>query len=215
MVLAALLCLSAVAFAERSGDEKYADLLNLLETKQYSKAREYIDRLENLQQDGAAVTEVEITSENWQEYFVLKEEACWLRNDFGEVAYGVWEQVMCVHDEWADKAVLDTSDVAFECSYDRSDYRCTVDCEAQTLEIGELDYENEENETTTFCIGDRYQADVEWSGGTVNGVELLPENVVYCIQSGLADDYGAGYLTVLTYDDLTITRAAGTLVIAE
>lgn len=122
MVLAALLCLSAVAFAERSGDEKYADLLNLLETKQYSKAREYIDRLENLQQaqqDGAAVTEVEITSENWQEYFVLKEEACWLRNDFGEVAYGVWEQVMCVRDEWADKVVLDASDVAFECSYDR------------------------------------------------------------------------------------------------
>lgn len=66
----------------------------------------------------------------------------------------------------------------------------------------------------TFRIDDHYQIEREW-GGAWRGVALLPENMVYDIRWSVADDYGAGHLTIDIYDDLTITRAAGTLVIAE
>lgn len=212
LVLLLALCMSAAASAESTGAEKYAELIDMLEAKRYGEAHEYINRMENLQSaqhEGAAVTEIEITDDNWQEYFEIKEEAGWMLNDFGEVFDAVWLQVLCVRDEWADKVVLNASDVIFEYTYNYIGYECKVDFAAKKFDFGAVDYEDEEDRAETFRLGDSYSVET-----SLNGYRMqCPANTVEVISKGILQPDGERVSYI--HNNLTIPRAKGTLVIAE
>lgn len=212
LMMVMMLCLSCAVFAEESGYEKYAELFDLLEAKRYGEAHEYINRMENLQtvkQEGAAVTEVEITSENWQEYFELKEAPGWMLNDFGEVFDVSWLHVLCVRDEWADKVVLDASDIVFEYIYNYIDYKCKLDFAAKTIEFGEVMWKSDTSEVQTFRLGDSYMEET-----SLNGYRMqCPSNTVENIGMGIMQPDGETISYI--HDNLTITRAKGTLVVTE
>ena len=211
LVLMLALCLSISAFAEEKDYSKYADLFDMLEAGQYDSARAYIDQLAAPQQETAAVTEIEITSENWADYFEIKEEVCWMSNDFDEVVDACWAQVLCVREEWADKIDLEATDVAFEYSYQYARRFYKFDIEAHTFEFLGHDGLPDAMETETFRTDKFLHTDIIY-----NGMHMTyPANTVYSIRTMGECGTTDGKPTIHPYENIFITRAAGTLVIAE
>ena len=65
-----------------------------------------------------APVEIQITLDNWQEYFEIREGYRWVQDDFG-VTVDVWIiTAIVLREEYRDRAVLDLTDVAFGYTYD-------------------------------------------------------------------------------------------------
>ena len=86
-VLAALICLCAVSCGSDSKYEKYDTLINYLENGNYDLAEDFIENLrenETAKPGEPEVYSVEITNDNWQDYFEIVQKKMTNTNDFGE-----------------------------------------------------------------------------------------------------------------------------------
>lgn len=87
LMLSVVLCLCAVSCGSDDSYEKYGTLIEYLEKGDFDMAKSYIDELEEDYTAESGTTEavsVEITADNWQDYFEIVQEKHTNTNDFGE-----------------------------------------------------------------------------------------------------------------------------------
>lgn len=107
-----------------------------------------------------APIEVEITPDNWQDYFEILEGPWWQYDDFGvrsDVAYTV---VLCLKEEYRDRAILERSSVTFGYTYDVIFKSISqLDFENALLELGDtlrLIIQDQNNTFVTASSHDTY-----------------------------------------------------------
>lgn len=144
-ILALVLCLALCACGNQENPyEKYAELFNMLENENYDSAMLYIENLKGNNGDGDSDSDtandgdeqletVEITLDNWQEYFELREYTKWYVNAFGEYD-GCSNYYLIMNKD--DNEPFDGS-IAVEFTYYTDKMPYTVDVEAGTVEYGE------------------------------------------------------------------------------
>ncbi len=81
-------------------------------------------------------TVIELTAENWLDYFELVETVTWPKNGFGEIIQMDVDRFYLVKDEFYNKINTNLSNVAYEYSYTRVKRTLTVDPENQMYTLG-------------------------------------------------------------------------------
>jgi hypothetical protein len=214
IVLVALMVVSLAACGNSEELEKYRKyetLINYLEAEEYANA---IKEIVALRQAGGKQTEneeekeataVDITIENWQDYFEFKTRVSEKRNDFDEFEEFYPAKVICLKDEWKEKVV--DMDVAVEYSF-TGGYSCyyTYNIETGELTEGErtTDYATEED-SGTFTM-DKYNIDNPY----------VPDSLRGWITSGSCKLEG-NIATVIgsNFENIEITRKQGTISVVE
>lgn len=92
--------------------------------------------------------EVEITVDNWQDYFEIVEVPVWEINDFNEISgcYGIITSI-CLKDEFVEKGVSEKTNLAFEYTTTRHIVPFEADLEKKEVTLGEP-YETQSEELT-------------------------------------------------------------------
>ena len=92
--------------------------------------------------------EVEITVDNWQEYFEIVEVPVWVFNDFDEIegCYGIITS-LCLKEEFVEKGVSEKTNLAFEYTATRHVVPFEADLENKEVTLGEP-YETQSEEVT-------------------------------------------------------------------
>lgn len=105
---------------------------------------------------GSKATTVEITIDNWQDYFELEERFVTIRNDFDEIVYIYKDYFIVLKDNY--ELVGDDTSIAVEFNYVDEWRFVETDKEGETLTIGELVPDEENNEkngcTTTITTSE-------------------------------------------------------------
>lgn len=216
LLLVAVICLSFVACNQNTDNEectdcaKYKDLLELLESEKYKEAIMEIYKLaENGSNDSnnAETETVEITLDNWQEYFEIKhivtpekEE----RNAFGELTKFYPTYGLVLKEKWQDKIVDSDVQVEYSCT---DGYRVWFDYNTETQEL---------------IKGERY--------GTAQAEEIVkktltwkytPSKRVYaqfissCLPDTFVIDGNIAKIVGLDYTSTEIHRIQGTLTLSK
>lgn len=178
-ILVMLLCLSFTA----CGNDKYQEydnLINYLEQGDYEAARAEIDTISAIaksKEDANKTTEdIDITIDNWQDYFEIEERILNNKNDFGEITE-VYKKYYLVLKDGYELAEQGTS-IAIEYSYICEWRYVEEDKQAGTLTVGELvpDRDNLEYKDITktitsseFCLQD--------SRSWTDGAQAVPTNI--------------------------------------
>ena len=88
---------------------------------------------------GKKTEPVEITLDNWQEYFEVQELVDWQTDEFGDVS-SLWiRYILCVKAEYADRIVLEESDVAVEYIKYEETVPVKIDFTNKTYTFGQVD----------------------------------------------------------------------------
>ena len=122
LVLVLVLCLALVACdnsEEMEKYKKYETLINYLEEEEYQKA--YTELLK-LSMGGKSPTEatekakttVQITMDNWQDYFEILPYKYLQYNDFGDVTWQSIGHALYLKDEYKDRLVNGIADISFK-----------------------------------------------------------------------------------------------------
>lgn len=125
-------------------------------------------------------TAVEISMDNWQEYFEYKETHAFSENAFGEIELFRLSNYLLNKDDIVIYSGL--SDVAVEYTYTYSERELTLDTEARTYTLGEIK-DQEEEETTVismdqlWSLEDAYQYGLAIGGGQTS--ELTGDTMYY------------------------------------
>lgn len=141
------------------------------------------------------VISVEITAENWNTYFELKQEPWWMENDFGEVDEMKLKTVIELRPEYYDR-VTGESEIAFEVSGKVVDRYIDIDYSAKTYTLKEPtgSYEGDYTETCSLCLWENDYNSEAWVYACLVSKELHCVNII---------------------ENAQVLRAAGTLYLYE
>ena len=155
-----------------------------------------------------APVEIEITLDNWQEYFEVHDVSHWRYDDFGVRNDVLYCTVLQVKEPYQDRVVLRSSKVTFGYTYD-----------AVWMSVAKFDPENaiftpggiirlaKPDESRTFNINASYDT---YPFGNFDTVDPFP--LPYCVAT-----FDSSYLTDASdfyyHNDLKIDRVAGTLML--
>lgn len=154
--------------AEYAKYDQYADLIDALEAKDYALAEKLLAGYKageyNAQVGAGEIQEIAITNDNRSEYFEVKKITEWTENELGETTGFITHVFVVVADAYADRVVLDSSNVAFEWSALCSVKNCAVDLINRMVA-----YENVFKSTsTTFGDPERLSGTVSLDPDTMN-----------------------------------------------
>ncbi len=151
---------------------------------------------------------VDITAENFFDYFEMRPEAFWNLNEFGEAEGWGRSYYVFLKPEFADRLAIDDSEIKLQYTGDLVYYYCDVDLENQKLEIGDLipgEDKREVDETTSFTLYRSYN-------------DRFPEEYAvtyFWAYSGNGWFDGDEHTFVTDFEDFTIERAAGQLILVK
>lgn len=168
LLLIAVMCLSFVACSGCSNNEyakyeKYADILQMLEDGQYDSAiNEIKNRFQNAETNAVSdenlLEYIEITFDNWTDYFELKDVPVWEVGEFGDVYRVIMYTCISVKSEYADKIVLKKSQMIWETK--ELGYFVDIDCdfENRIISIEKVDNSKfpdifSEGEMNSYSLG--------------------------------------------------------------
>lgn len=115
--------------------EKYADVIDALENEDYDSAVVGVESRRPIPPE-PEYTAVEITMDNWQDYFELKVVENWEKNDFGEVDTLVLSSGLALRDEYRENALGDgKTEITYEMAFDFGERSIEIDFENQTYEF--------------------------------------------------------------------------------
>lgn len=198
LILALVLCLSLCACGGSASQQsnKYDALINCIENNDYMGAMTELHKLLGMESYTGAVlldpsyslevnteptasySAVEITMENWQEYFEIVVVEDWKENAFGDPDYLSRQLVFRPNDAYADKVVStfqeheDYKKISVEIGYDYTNYKWTIDFENETYAKGsKSDYDPEGHETTIityepYLSSSTIDSNNRWTDGT-------------------------------------------------
>lgn len=222
-LLAAILIFSLAACGSNDSYAKYEELYQYLEAKDYDSAVAYIQDLAGTVEDAPATEEtvpsteepsyttVEITLDNWQDYFEVQLVASENRNAFGELVDFVPCYCLRLKDEWEDSVVA--LDLAIESSASEGN-PCWYEYNMETGEIVRGEHEDDKSKCGI-------QSGFAWPG---EAISLTREHLDFPEEGSLhAFNYEGTFVIegniarVLgeTCSDLTIARIQGTLTIKD
>ena len=134
----------------------------------------------DIQTEKRNVISVEITAENWNTYYELKQEPWWMENDFGEVDEMELKTVIELRPEYYDR-VTGESEIAFEVSGKVVDRYIDIDYSAKTYTLKEPTgvYEGDFKETGSLVLYEKdydceawiYACHISKSGDSVHVLE--------------------------------------------
>lgn len=156
---------------------------------------------DDVQTEKRNVISVEITAENWNTYFELKQEPSWQENDFGEVDGIQVATVIKLRPEYYD-IVAEESEIAFEVSGKIKEKEIDVDYSAKTYSLKEFTggYEGDFKETASFAFyKNNYYSYAH----------------IYACHIGYITDRGEVFYVVNVLENAQVLRAAGTLYLYE
>jgi len=155
---------------------KYESLIALLEAEDYEGA--LVDVAARIPvPEEPACTEVQITLDNWQDYFELKPIDVWDTNDFGETDELRCMEALFVRPEFADKIVWDKTNLIVEFTIAHSYVQCEIDFENKEWSItesGEISHVSVDTYTINAASHTRHEEFVQnhvlgthkWASGT-------------------------------------------------
>lgn len=172
---------------------KYADLIDLLETEDYEGALADVQSRIPVPEE-PSYTEIEITIDNWEDYFVIDYVEKWHTNSFGEIDRLRLDVVIHIKPEYADRvADKENAKINFDISYD---------CILNTVEI---DYAAQ-----TYTFTDYWTEKETFQNiGTWNCAWLVNERSV--IGPSLGGDAINDIPCMCYYENVTVNRIQGTL----
>ena len=142
--------------------------------------------------------EIEITVDNWQDYFEFREIPEWNYNDFDEIeGFDQLWNVLCLKEEYQDLTISDKTNLAFEYSALEKYVAFEADLETQELILG--DTVNEQEITQTFAY------DTTTLETRVMLANLEKYNPV------LLFDWGGNNHEVIKIENISFIRIEGTL----
>lgn len=189
----------------------YDNAVNLVNEGKYGEAREIFSAIADYKDVSdylAKYKTVAITTDNWNEYFEMKEADAWLENDFGEISDYTTTRGFFIKENYDKLILLDDSDAAFEYKLDSSFHRFSVDFENKTTKIGRKDNSiGYADSAGTFNLHEGYRMTYD---------PHFPQE--YCLW-----EFGGGYYNIndnfsyitLIVNDFSILRAEGTLTYYE
>lgn len=145
---------SAEKKVECENEIAYNEAIALIEAGQYQEARVIFQRIpehEDVTDYLARYKTIEITPENWEEYFMTVQNPRWQENAFGEGELWAIEYCLTLKDEYASKLV--TANVAMGFSSNWSAYRIEIDAVNFLYTITDQivwDWGNTDTSTITF-----------------------------------------------------------------
>ena len=216
LILALVLCLGLCACGGNSKYAKYDALIGYIESDNYIGAitelnkfiqpKNYIgvivDPTGTEQTDPPAEdVRVEITLENWQEYFEITMKDSWRKNAFGDVTSFSHALVFRLKESYADRVVSESEGnvIDVEIGYNYKHYDWTVDFENRT-----------------YTKGGRYSGfGLSQSGYATKIIRYWPWNAPRGtdITSNSRSKDGTGSLVITEYDGIEVLRIQGTLVL--
>ena len=170
---------------------------------------------ETIEEVVAEPVAVEITMDNWEEYFVLEAAYDLFENSFGEYDNIHLGKAFCLRQEYAEKFVTDSeeykSKVGFELQYTTEHRKVTIDPVSGTYEIGEETYFTDAEITDTD-----EQPLTDYRNISTSGiVRSYGENIASVFLDNrvlTTNDYGdLNYV----WKDCEVLRAEGTLYLYE
>lgn len=177
LILGLVLCLSLVACGNNEELEKYKKyetLINYLEEEDYQKA--YIELLKISRggedatiptEEEKKVTTVEITPDNWQDYFEIRPFESVQYNDFGDLTYKSMGHALYLKEEYLPRVVNGGTDVSFKVGATK-EYR-EYDTESKTFVEGGKVYTTKDTEFVTEVYDSRNSKDSDEYVSTANG----------------------------------------------
>lgn len=233
LVLAMCLLLLACS-RQDAGSNEYDALIGYIEADNYLAAYAELNRLMGsdappylvgapaADADEENAKEIEITPDNWQDYFEFRDAVTVYRNAFEEMTDFTPEHKFGIKKTWEDSIV--SVDLAIEFSMSGGGaYLCTYDAATGALSFGEKLTEEELEASNLYISEDSKTKTVNYnynSGITYlsAGTDSDPNST--CVYSScwpntleLNGEQGSVYVT--RYDSVEITRIKGTIKIAE
>lgn len=223
LLLVVVMCLSLCACGsneELEKYQKYETLINYLEANDYAGAIAEITQMQisggsNDSTDGNDIKNqkvIEITLDNWQEYFEIKLVADVNTNDFDEFQSFHPELRLYLKEEYLDRII--TMDVPFEISY-KDGYCCNFSYDINTGKISELekvDYgRNVEDISRTLSFNNDDAMLVTMGANSTISRMMLP--VLSLSECTINDNVATlvGYM----YSSIEVVRIQGTITISE
>ncbi len=107
---------------------------------------------------GEKTQTVEITMDNWQEYFEIRPLVYWWKDDFGDITMVSHTYVFCIREEYAERIKLKKTDLTVGYTVTNALTEYTVDWENRTLELGPVI----DPEETAFTQSDTFTINADW-----------------------------------------------------
>lgn len=167
----------------------------------------------------ALFVSIEITIDNWQDYFELVTAGSWVENDFGEITDAFVNTCFCIKEEFSDRVVLNRSELILEtCNYWTL---AAVDFDLDKKAIGEIRYFEPKSEG--ILIGERttYRTYNLKDAGCYSSFDLVTnriENVLFAFENGHIPDSmydGVDDQKGYSFVDYSISRIKGTIVVIK
>jgi len=211
LLLALILCLSLCACGDQEKYQKYDALIDYIEAGDTENAVNEVLSLigqngpEETEAPEVATTTVEITMDNWQEYFELVLSALVGRNAFDEIdnAYSQWR--ISLKEEYRDS--LTNANVAFGCR--KSEYsKCTFIYDLQT-EIATMSAISQSDD---IVMGDRDETcSFEYDNATSQDSFYVALPIYLTSMSKLLVDGNKVTWKGYEFANIEITRVQGTI----
>ncbi len=199
--------------------EKYDDLIAALENEDFSSAVEIVEalRLQHYTQEvtEGSVQEVQITAENWNQYFQLQEITQWLEDDLGNPVGFVTHVCLVLQEEYAEFVVAEHTQVEFSWQAVCSVKNCAVDLDNRIVSL-----ENEfKSQTTTFGETETMSGTLSYAGTPIEKhwakEAHLAAEIGEILIIGEYNLKGELKPVCYDYDDTEITSAQGLLVLRQ
>lgn len=173
MILTIILCLSLCACGNNEKYTKYEALINYLENGDYIGAHMEIDNISaanKTTEPPKETTTINITLDNWQDYFEITTVAQLEKNSFDELTGFYPKQRFSLKEQYV--GILHDIDVKVEYSCTDAYFtECTYNMTTDTITIGEPDRNDPcEDYTGTFSIPPQYY----YVGGSGDSLGNLP-----------------------------------------
>lgn len=199
-----------INFNRYDGESVYRCSVNIVEVQdEYSWTSTHEDESTYFDRYNKDVLEiVDITAENFNDYFEVRPEPYWNLNEFGEPESWGRGHYVFLRPEYAERLAIDDSEIKVQYTGKEVYYYCDVDLENMKLEMGEAipNREKEDiDETTSFRLYNSYD-------------NRFPEEYAVTYFSSYS---GNGYFNgeectfATNIEDLNIERAAGLLVLTK
>lgn len=151
---------------------------------------------------------IDITAENFNDYFEVRPEFFWNENEFGEAEGWGRSAYVFLKPEYAERLAMDDTEIKFQYTGKLVYYYCDVDLENRKVEIGDAisgrDKEDVD-ETSSFRMYPSYE-------------DRFPEEyAIYSIWMYAGNGYFGGDMHdfVTEFEDFNIERAAGQLILTK
>ena len=206
LLLVAILCFSLASCGNKDKEkyEKYDELIQLLEEEKYQEAIAEINKLaeSNEKNDGKETETINITIDNWQEYFETKFTVREEYNDFDEIET-IWVyNSLCVKAEW--KNIITELDVAFDysCKDGYSSVVITYNMDTKELSFVETETTRACNDSTNKTVRIKTTADKSLYFTSNSGKAKVEDNIVTIT-------------TETVYHTIEVNRVQGSIVIEK